>query len=61
MNEPWITLQEVIMTMVNNDCSCLIAEECTCADECTCESCGCEECEGGIIGCACGGNCACGK
>ena len=47
--------------MVTADmCPCLTENECSCGDACTCEGCGCEECIGGIIGCGCGGNCACG-
>ena len=43
-----------------NDCSCLEGNACTCEDACTCLGCGCDECEGGSVGCGCGGNCGCG-
>ena len=55
--------QEVIMTLVNNECICVETGECTCdIDFCICE-CGCDDCTSEYVAkesqCACGGNCGC--
>ena len=53
--------QQLVMTLVSNDCECTETGECTCEeDACVC-SCECNECSNEMISsCACGGNCGCG-
>ena len=53
--------QELVMTLVGSECTCIETGECTC-DEMTCEGdCQCIDCEMEIVsgGCGCGGNCSC--
>lgn len=54
--------EQLVMTLVANDCECTETGECTCEeDACTC-SCECNGCSNEMISsCACGGNCACGN
>lgn len=53
--------EEVILNLVNTECSCTESGECTCDEyNCMCE-CECENCTIEIHGgCGCGGNCMCG-
>ena len=41
-------------------CYCADTDDCICGDTCECVDCGCSKCEGVVMECACGGNCACG-
>ena len=52
--------QEMVLTLVADDCECIETGECTCEDSyCNCE-CECTGCSLDIVsGCACGGNCSC--
>ena len=53
--------QELVMTLVANDCECIETGECTCEEDaciCVCECVGCSQ--EIISDCACGGNCGCG-
>ena len=51
--------QEMVLTLVADDCECIETGECICEDGyCNCE-CECDTCETEYVACACGGNCGC--